>query len=58
MMLKQELVRRAWCEALSQDISTTCGIVLEGKRLTVYFDRVSVKMKSGNEAWYQKMQSS
>ena len=54
MIWKQECVRRAWWEARSQDISTIWGEVLEGVLKIVNFERAWVKIKSWNDAWYQK----
>ena len=51
MMRKHEWVRRAWWEAASQCIS----IWIEAPSCVMLnLERASVKIKSGNDAWYQK----
>ena len=51
MMRKQEWVRRAWWNAGSQNISIWIGVPL---CVMVNLERAWVKIKSGNDAWYQK----
>ena len=58
MMRKQEWVRRAWWKAGSQDISTIwkeVSQVTEWVMGMAILERAWVKIKSGNEEWYQKI---
>ena len=55
MMQKHEWVRIAWWEATSQNISISKEVPLY---VILNLERAWVKIKSGNEVWYQKTLSS